>query len=129
MSQQHAHELVYGIHPLVELLRAKRRKLYTLYTTKPVPKMYHELERLLPKGLQIQYVSRDVLTKLAGTPDHQGVLGYVSPLQLRKKPFDPTKSSLVILLDGVQDTRTAGEIIISAHCAGFDGVIVCKKQG
>lgn len=31
-------ELVYGAHPIIEILRAKKRKLVSIYTTKPLPK-------------------------------------------------------------------------------------------
>jgi rRNA methylases len=87
------HELIYGIHPIIELLKAKRRPLHIIYTTKPTPKSWEQIERLLPKGIQIQYVSRDILTKMSGTIDHQGVLGYTNPLEIRKKPFDPDKQN------------------------------------
>ena len=33
-------ELVFGIYPLVELLKAKRRKLVMIYTTRPTPKSW-----------------------------------------------------------------------------------------
>lgn len=33
-------EIVYGIHPIIELLKAKKRKIYTVFTTKPEPKYY-----------------------------------------------------------------------------------------
>lgn len=35
--------LIYGVHPIVELLKAKRRKLYTIYTTKPVPRSWDQI--------------------------------------------------------------------------------------
>lgn len=121
-------ELIYGIHPIEELLKAKRRKLVTLYTTKPIPKNMQVIERLLPKSVQIQYVTRDVLTKLAGTTDHQGVVGYAAPLIIRKKFFEPTQHKKLLLLEGVQDVRNVGAILRSAYCVGIEGVIMVKKQ-
>ncbi len=121
-------ELIYGIHPILELLKAKRRKLVTLYTTKPIPKNLQVIESLLPKAVQIQYVGRDVLTKLAGTPDHQGVVAYATPLVIRKKFFDPALQKKLLLLDGIQDVRNAGAILRSAYCTGIEGVILVKKN-
>lgn len=120
-------ELVYGINPIVELLKAKRRKLISVYTTKPTPKSWDKIERLLPERIQIQYVSRDVLTKIAGTSDHQGVLAWAQPFIYRKKPFDPARQKHLILLDGIQDARNLGAILRSAYCTHFDGIVLPQK--
>ncbi len=121
-------ELVYGVHPILELLKAKRRKLITLYTTKPVPKAWKQIERLIPKGTQLQHVQRDVLTKMAHTPDHQSIIGLASPFVIQKKFFSPDKSPFLLLLDSIQDPRNLGAILRSAYCTGIDGVILCGKN-
>lgn len=100
-----------------------------LYTTKPIPKGLQVIEPLLPKAVQIQYVERDILTKLAGTPDHQGVVAYAAPFVIRKKFFEPEQHKKLLMLDGIQDVRNLGAILRSAYCTGIDGVIVVKKQG
>jgi 23S rRNA (guanosine2251-2'-O)-methyltransferase len=122
-------ELIFGLHSIIELLKAKRRKLAILYTTKPIPKGLQAIEPLLPKGIQIQYVERDVLTKLAGTPDHQGVVAYASPFVIRKKFFEPTTHKKLLMLDGIQDVRNLGAILRSAYCTGINGIILMKKHG
>jgi len=122
-------ELVYGIHPILELLKAKKRSLAIIYTTKPVPKSWPLIEKLLPPRTQIQYVGRDALTKMATTSDHQGVVAWTTPLPVRKQPFDPEKYPFIVLIDGVQDTRNLGAILRSAYCTGVQGVVICKKQG
>ena len=121
-------ELIFGIHPILEMLKAKKRKLMIIYTTKPVPRAWGELEKLLPKGIQIQYVARDVLTRMAANPDHQGILAYVKPFVYRKKFFEPAKQPFLLMLDSIQDTRNLGAILRSAHCTGVDGVIILKKN-
>lgn len=120
-------ELIFGIHPIKELLKAKRRKLLILYTTKPEPKAWSLIAPLLPKGLQIQYVSRDVLHKLAGTTDHQGLVGYTTPFIVRKKFFEVSKQPFLMMLDGVQDPRNLGAILRTAFCTNVDGVIITQK--
>lgn len=42
-------ELIFGIHPVVELLKAKRRKLISVYTTKPTPQSFDEIQKVWPK--------------------------------------------------------------------------------
>lgn len=122
-------ELIYGIHPIIELLKAKRRKLTIIYTTKPTPKAWNQIEPLLPRGIQIQYVDRAVLTKMAQTSDHQGFVGYATPLVIRKKFFDPTTYKRLLMLDGIQDVGNMGAIIRSAYCTGIHGIIITKKGG
>lgn len=128
VKKEKVQELVFGIHPIVELLKAKKRKLFTIYTTKPVPKAWNQIDYLLPKDTQIQYVSKDILTRIAGTTDHQSVVAWASPLQIRKKFFDPKVSPFLVMLDSVQDPRNLGAIIRSSYCTGANGIIVCNKN-
>ena len=79
-TTQKVQEIIFGIHPIIELLTAKKRPLYAIYTTKPVPKSWGLIERLLPKNMQINYVPRDALSRMAQTIDHQGVMAYVRAL-------------------------------------------------
>jgi len=129
-QKQVAGQLIFGIHPIVECLKAKRRKIISLYTTKPHPKAFKEIERNLPKyKIPVQYVTRAILAKMAESTDHQGVIAWVREFPFRKKPFDPQKQKFIVLLDGIQDPRNVGAIIRSAYCAGADGVVLCKKGG
>lgn len=121
--------ILFGIHPLVELLKAKRRPVKVLYTTKPVPQAFGTIAKLLPKHVPIEYVSRERLTALAGTNDHQSVVAIVGDFPFRKKAFDPQRAPSLLLLDGMQDPRNLGALIRSAYCAAIDGVIITKKQG
>lgn len=121
-------ELIYGIHPLVEVLKAKRRKVISIYTTRPTPKAWQKIEQYLPeRPIPIQYVGREVLNKMANTHDHQGVVAWVQSFPFRSKPFDPEKHRFLILLDGIQDPRNVGAILRSAYCTGTDGVILVER--
>jgi 23S rRNA (guanosine2251-2'-O)-methyltransferase len=122
-------ELIYGMHPVIEALKAKRRKLISIYTTDPVPQSWDQVEKLMPKyPVNIQYVKRDVLTRMAGSPDHQGIIAWTQTFPLRTKPFDPAKQPFLLMLDSIQDVGNLGAILRSAYCAGVDGVVLCKKN-
>lgn len=128
-NKQAPGELIFGINPIVEVLKARKRKLISIYTTKPEPKGFVQIQKLMPAyPVAIQYVSRDVLHRMAGTTDHQGVIAWVQVFGFRQKPFDIEKQPLVILLDGIQDPRNVGAIIRSAYCAGADGVLLPQKN-
>lgn len=121
-------ELIYGIHPIIEVLKAKRRKIISIYTTRPTPKAWAKIEELLPeRPIPIQYVARDVLTNMAKTGDHQGVVAWVQSFPFRGKAFDPAKHEFLVLLDGIQDPRNVGAILRSAYCTGADGVILVDR--
>lgn len=123
-------EIVFGAHAIIELLRAKRRKVYSIYTTKKLPKAWGRVKAYLPKRIDnIQYVSRDVLTKMAGSSDHMGIVAMASPFQYYGKVFNPKDKPFILLLDGIQDVRNLGAILRSAYCTGVDGVVLCKKGG
>ena len=123
-------DLLFGAHPILECIRAGKRKVISIYTTKPFPKGWRRIEQSLPKHVQnIQYVSRDVLTRIAGTSDHMGVVAYVSPYKYCSKPFTPETHKRLLLLDGVSDVRNLGAILRSAYCTNVDGVVLCRKGG
>lgn len=122
-------ELIFGIHPIKELLKAKRRKLISIYTVKPLPKGWKQLEQHMPKyPVPIQYVAREVLHRMAGTTDHQSIVAWVQPFPFRKKFFDPKKQTSLIMLDSIQDPRNVGAILRSAYCTGMNGIILIKKK-
>lgn len=123
-----SNELIYGAHPIIEVIRAKRRKIVSVFTTKPLPKSWKRIEKILPRTVSnIQYVARSVLDRMTGTTDNMGVAAWVTPFQYRKKAFDPEKQKIILLLDSVKDVRNLGAILRSAYCTGVNGVILCKK--
>ncbi|HLE76182.1 MAG TPA: RNA methyltransferase [Candidatus Babeliales bacterium] len=128
-NKQTQGELIYGIHPLIEVLKAKRRKVISIYTTKPVPKQWREIERVMPKyPIPIQYVSRDVLANMSGTTEHQSVVAWVQTFPFRNKNFEPKNQPFIIMLDSIQDPRNLGAIVRSAYCAGASGVVMTTKN-
>lgn len=128
-TKQTPGELIFGINPILEVLKARKRKLISIYTTKPEPKGFAQIQKLMPAyPVAIQYVARDVLHRMAGTTDHQGIIAWVHHFGFRQKPFEAQKQPLLIMLDGIQDPRNVGAIIRSAYCAGVDGVILPQKN-
>ena len=123
-------ELIFGIHPIIELLKAKRRKLVSLYTTKPAPQAFEAIQKLLPKyPVAIQYVTRDILDRMVGTTDHQGIVAWAQHFPYRKTFFDSKKHPFLVMIDGVQDPRNVGAILRSAYCTGVDGVVMVTRSG
>ncbi|OGB84803.1 hypothetical protein A3F66_02920 [candidate division TM6 bacterium RIFCSPHIGHO2_12_FULL_32_22] len=120
-------DIVFGINPVYELLRAKKRKVNSVYTTKVPPKNWEKIKSLLPKYTNIQFIDKSVISKFAGTDDHQNILALTQPFIFRKKPFEVSKQKFLLLLDSIQDPRNLGAILRSAYCTGVQGVIVTSK--
>lgn len=128
-KKQQIGELIYGVHPLIELLKAKKRKLISVYTTRPEPKAWALVKAVWPKyQVAIQYVERDILTRMAGTTEHQGIVAWVQEYKFRKAFFNPEKQPFLVMLDGVQDTRNVGAILRSAYCTNASGVIMITRD-
>ena len=101
-------EVVYGRRPVAEAQRGRRR-VHRVWTSR-------ELD------------NRE-LARLAGSPDHQGIVAEVDPY-----PYaDPgallnAEDALVLALDGVQDPRNLGAICRSAEAAGAAGVVIPARR-
>jgi 23S rRNA (guanosine2251-2'-O)-methyltransferase len=71
----------------------------------------------------------DELERLAGSPDHQGVVAEVDPY-----PYaDPTRlleadDALVVVLDQVQDPHNLGAVCRAAEVAGAAGVVIPERR-
>jgi 23S rRNA (guanosine2251-2'-O)-methyltransferase len=129
-NSSQVYDVVYGSHAVIEMLKAKRRKLISIYTIKPLPKIWDKVKKHFPKRVaNIQYVSKDALTRMAGSEEHNGIVALVSPFIFSKTIFDSKKKPFILLLDGIQDVRNLGAILRTAYCVGVDGVVICKKGG
>jgi 23S rRNA (guanosine2251-2'-O)-methyltransferase len=101
-------EVLYGRRAVAEA-QSGRRRVHRVWTSKDLP---------------VQE-----LTRLAGSPDHQGVVAEVDPY-----PYADPRSvlehpeALVVALDQVQDPRNLGAVCRSAEAAGASGVIIPSRR-
>ena len=101
-------DVVYGRNPVREARRGRRR-VHRIWSAEDTDAA--ELQRL------------------AGSPDHQGIVAEVDPY-----PYaDPSSllrraDALVVALDQVQDPRNLGAICRSAEAAGAAGVVIPERR-
>jgi 23S rRNA (guanosine2251-2'-O)-methyltransferase len=131
-------EVLYGVHPVEEALKAGRRRFDHVL----VASERHDarMERLLAQcreaGVRVRQESREQLTLVAQTPAHQGVVALVRPQESLSiedlfKPDPASKSGtarLLLALDGVEDPQNLGALLRVADGAGVDGVILTDRR-
>ncbi len=129
-------ELLYGIHPVLEALRAERplRRIYLLLGRRG-PEISEILKLGRSQGALITEVRREVLDRLAGRgAAHQGVVAFGSaarPLSLSdllKRCREREEPPFLILLDGVEDPRNLGAVLRTADAAGAHGVVLPQRR-
>lgn len=126
--------LVYGIHPVKELLRAQR--VQTLFLVEgEVGAGLREIEEAARKANVIPVPhTRQSLDALCHGGAHQGVVAvtgefpYVRVEEILEGAKRSGKAPLLLVLDSVQDPQNLGALIRTAHVAGVHGVVIGKDR-
>ncbi len=127
-------EILFGIHPVIEALRAARREISEVYLAKD--KISKRIEMVLSliesSNISIKKVGASRLSTIAQTDMHQGLGAKVSPYptppvtDILDRPGDG--NYFFLLLDSVVDPRNLGALVRTALCVGIDGVVIPKDR-
>ena len=74
--------------------------------------------------IDVKYVEKNLLEKIADTVSPQGIIAVVNEFQYRLNNFSEKRSILV--LDRIQDPGNMGTLIRTAVAAGIEGIIALK---
>ncbi|HEV2484105.1 MAG TPA: 23S rRNA (guanosine(2251)-2'-O)-methyltransferase RlmB [Terracidiphilus sp.] len=131
-------EVLYGVHPVEEALKAGRRRFDHVLVARERddPRMERLIAQCRIAGVRVRQESREQLTLVAQTPAHQGVVALVRPQESLSiedlfAPDPSTKSGtprLLLALDGVEDPQNLGALLRVADGAGVDGVILTERR-
>jgi 23S rRNA (guanosine2251-2'-O)-methyltransferase len=109
-------ELVYGRRAVREALRGRREVFELLATERAAREPWERKAKIVPER---------VLTDLAGTRDHQGVVARVEPFRYADAyELASGGEPLLVCLDQVTDPRNLGAVCRSAEGAGATGVVL-----
>ena len=119
-------EVIYGIRPVAEALRSKRREVYEVLDA-----VGDEVvaSAAASRRVRLKRVKREHVEQLAPGTVHQGVAARVRPY-----PYSGLAEILTMLpdplvvLDGVTDPRNLGAVLRVADGAGASGVVVPRHQ-
>lgn len=130
-----SNDLVYGLKPVLEALRGKRRA-FELFVVEE--KKDNRLEKVLAlaaeRGIPVRRRQRHDLAQLTGSEHHQGVAVRMEPFayteleDLLAVCRDAGPNAMLLVLDSIQDPHNLGAIIRTAACAGATGVIIPRDK-
>jgi len=129
-------EILYGIHPVFEALKAGRRDFFEVYiakdkTSKRIDKLVAIAESM---KVPVERVEPLTLKSMTGTDLHQGLGARTGPFPISEISdiFDCVRSNdenhLLLLLDNIMDPHNLGALIRTALCVGVDGIIIPKDR-
>ena len=126
---------IYGRNPVKEAYRAGKTVDKLFMQKGEFDPMLSQVHKLAKEARTvISYVDKNMLDKLSGGGNHQGVVAAVTDfeycdvqdiLDLAKSNGEPL---LVLLRDGITDPHNLGAIIRSAECFGAHGSVIPKHR-
>lgn len=129
-------DMIYGIHPVMEALRSKKRNVTQLYVSdsKAGHKTVEDIIRLAKRAnVRIDRIDNKMLDRLTHNANHQGIMAKIQPIQLLKLSTaiydaDGKKDELWLAVDEMTDPQNLGAIIRSAACLGFSTIILPNRR-
>ncbi|HEV8584261.1 MAG TPA: 23S rRNA (guanosine(2251)-2'-O)-methyltransferase RlmB [Methylomirabilota bacterium] len=126
---------VYGRNPVLALLRGSGRRADEIAVLAGGRGPLGEVVALARRaGVKVSFRTRDQLTAMAGSPEHQGVVArvtaaeYVDLEDLLAAPVEGGEPPFYLVLDQIQDPRNLGAILRTAEAFGVHGVVIPKHH-
>jgi len=131
-------EIIYGIHAVRHALQQRPESILEIWL-QDGKHGGHEIEQIIRLSgnvpLNIQYVPRSTLERLAGNSVHQGVVVRCRgenaglPTDLAAVlALTEERPRFFLVLDGIQDPHNLGACLRTANAAGVDAVILPKDR-
>lgn len=130
---------IFGVNPVLEALRAKRRPIreITIANGAKDTRLAQLIELARAEHIPVHYAPRQHLDRATGNAVHQGVIARIAAaeyidadelLELIDELGRNGTPPLVVVLDGVEDPHNLGAILRTAECAGVNGVFVPERR-
>lgn len=127
--------LVYGKHPVVDAIKAGKSFEKVWIQQGLRGELEREMRQLCKQfDIPLQYLPKERMNRLTSGANHQGVAGMVALVQYQQIEnvlpmlFEKPEPPLVVVLDGVTDTRNFGAIARSAEVLGAQAIVVAQKN-
>jgi len=135
-----AKNIIFGVLPVLEALRAENRSIEKIIIADGAHEKRLSEILLLARnnGVSFQKVPRENLSRLVENgANHQGIIAFVAAadyyptgklLDEVYRKVEAGEKPLIVILDGVEDPRNFGAILRTIECAGADGVFIPERR-
>ena len=122
-------DIIAGIHPVREALRAGRR-LDRLAIARGAggPRIQELVDLCRQQGTPVRFEPREALDRAAAKANHQGVVAFTATHAYADIDSIGEAARLVVVLDGVEDPHNLGAIARTAHAAGADALVIAERR-
>lgn len=126
-------EILYGIHPVFEALKAGKRKIFELHLVKNKTSQRVKQIAEFAKSLNIRIIKTHAseLSLMVGNDLHQGIGAVVSAyptVNLADVINKLDGAHFILILDHIEDPQNLGALIRTALCVGAGGVIIPRNR-
>jgi 23S rRNA (guanosine2251-2'-O)-methyltransferase len=127
---------VFGVNPVVEILRASPDKVAEIVLADgPLRSILQSIDAEARRlGVKVTYANHKILNRLAANDKHQGVVAKVAPYaysplsDLFLDDASVASADWILILDGVTDPRNFGALLRTAEAVGIRRVVIPKDR-
>jgi 23S rRNA (guanosine2251-2'-O)-methyltransferase len=125
-----------GIHAVREALESGRAlERIVIARGRHGDRLEEIVTKARERGVPVRFEERAIVDRLAGTPQHQGVVAMAAAKHtldledlLKNTTEGGSAPGLLVVLDGVEDPHNLGAVIRSALAAGASGIILPDRR-
>ena len=134
MTTMEKSDYIFGIRAVIEAIEAGRSIDKVLVRRDLTGDLSRELfAKIKEYDIVMQRVPQEKLNRIT-MKNHQGAIALLSPVEYQKLDnlvplfYEEGRNPLVVVLDGVTDTRNFGAIGRTAACAGVDAIVIPERN-
>lgn len=126
--------IIFGRNPVMEAIKSGK-EIEKIYISKTAGRNISKIINLAKEaGIVVSTADNDILGKLAGSQNHQGVVAvaavykYFEVDDLLEFAEQKQENPFLLILDEITDPHNLGAIIRSAEAFGVHGIIIPKRR-
>lgn len=127
-------DYIYGIRAVIEAIESGKDIDKVLVRRDLTGDLSRELlAKIREYGIVMQRVPMEKLNRVT-MKNHQGVIALLSPVAYQKLEnlvplfYEEGRTPIILVLDGITDTRNFGAIARTCDCAGVDAIVIPERN-
>ena len=126
--------VLFGFHVVLESLQSKSGSIQRIWALRTDGRFFRIAQLAKEQRIPLSVESRERLDRRAGSHQHQGVVAqvaaksYLTGEELLDSLNASSSSSLLVVLDQIQDPHNLGAIVRSVEASGGHGIVIPKHR-